>query len=185
MSAAGRKTFRKTAEEPTDSPFDGLFGDTAELRVLQEVVADPYSDYSHHDLMELTELSDPSVRKGIRVLLDHGIVSNVSPSARNPLYRPNSASRKLAALMFLTYAILDDKTGSDSMDTAVKDYCDQNQVYIDFLKLRGGKKGGRGAAEGARVYMPEGVAEKLGDVLQDVLKKASKECRVQRLRAAH
>lgn len=106
-----------------DLPFDGLFGDTAELRVLQEVVADPYSDYTQLELMELTGLSDPSVRKGIRALVRQGIVKDISKARRHPIYRAQPGSKKLVALTFLAYASLDDKAGSRSMEDAVRDYC--------------------------------------------------------------
>jgi hypothetical protein len=112
------------ANVSSDRPFDGLFGDTAELRVLQEIVADPYSDYTHRDLMELTDLSDPSVRRGIRALVDRGIVINVSSARKNPLYRANLESKRLTALTLLSYATLDERTGGSSMDDAVKHYCD-------------------------------------------------------------
>ncbi len=110
--------------EGMDMPFDGLFGDTAELRVLQEIVADPYSDYTPGDLMQLTGLSGPSVRRGIRVLVRHGLVEDVSRARRRPIYRTRNGSRKLVALTFVAYAVLDDRTGADSMDDAVRHYCD-------------------------------------------------------------
>ena len=138
MPSPGSKELPKSMEPALAKPFDGLFGDTAELRVLQEIVADPYSDYAHHDLMELTGLSDPSVRRGVRVLIDQGIIRNVSPARRNPLYRANLDSKKLTALTFLAYASLDERTGSRSMDGAVRHYCDCIPVSIEVLPLAEG-----------------------------------------------
>jgi len=106
-----------------DLPFDGLFGDTAELRVLQEIVADPYSDYTQCELMELTGLSDPSVRKGVRALVRQGILKDVSKARRHPIYRAEPGSKKLVALTFLAYASLDEKAGGSSMEDAVRGYC--------------------------------------------------------------
>lgn len=161
-----------------DSPFGGLFGDTAEIRVLQEIVADPFSDYTHHDLMELTELSDPSVRRGIRVMLDQGIVMNVSSDRRSPLYRPNRDSNKLNALVFLTYAIIDDRTGESSMDEAIRDYCEPRGSYVDLLGLSA-KNNGRQSVNGARVYLSQDATKSLSGVLRDILKKHRKESRLQ------
>lgn len=171
-------------EVALDKPFEGLFGDTAELRVLQEIVADPYSDYSHHDLMELTDLSDPSVRRGIRVLIDHGIIRNVSSVRRSPLYRANLDSKKLTALTFLSYASLDERTGSTSMDDAVRHYCGPRDAYVDFLEMPGVKKDGRMMVKGTRVYMSHVIAKRLGEVLQEVLKKASREGGLEKLRVS-
>lgn len=170
--------------ELSDSPFGGLFGDTAELRVLQEVVADPFSDYSHHDLMELTELSDPSVRRGLRVLLDRGVVVNISSDRRSPLYRPNRASKKLTALMFLAYSILDDETGENSMDMAVKDYCGPMAPFVDFLETAAAKKEGVKDVNGARVYLSEEVTRELRGVLREILKKGCKEGRLEKIAAS-
>ena len=138
MSSPGRKDLPKSIEVALDKPFDGLFGDTAELRVLQEIVADPYSDYTHRELMDLTGLSDPSVRRGVRVLIDHGIIRNISSARRNPMYRANLDSKKLTTLTFLSYASLDERTGSKSMDDAVRHYCDYIPLNIDVLPLAEG-----------------------------------------------
>jgi hypothetical protein len=138
MSSPGRKDLPKSIEAVLDKPFDGLFGDTAELRVLQEIVADPYSNYTHRELMDLTGLSDPSVRRGIRVLIDHGIIRNMSSARRSPLYRANLDSKKLTALTFLSYASLDERTGSLSMDDAVRRYCDYIPLNVEVLPLAEG-----------------------------------------------
>ena len=136
MSQSAREVeLPKAMTENLERPFGGLFGDTAELRVLQEIVADPYSDYSHQELMQLTGLSDPSVRKAVSVLLEHGIIDNISKVKRRPTYRPNHGSRKLTALTFLTYAALDDRAGTDSMDEAVRHYCSLLPATIKLKTL--------------------------------------------------
>jgi len=184
MSSPGRKELPKSIEVVLDKPFDGLLGDTAELRVLQEIVADPHSNYTHRELMDLTGLSDPSVRRGIRVLIDHGIIRNMSSARRSPLYRANLDSKKLTALTFLSYASLDDRSGSASMDDAVRHYCGRRDPYIDFLELPGVKTEGKMMVDGVRVYMSRATAKRLGEVLQEVLKKASRDGRPKKRRVS-
>ena len=184
MSSPARRALPRSMEAPLEKPFDGLLGDTAELRVLQEIVADPYTDYTHHDLMELTGLSDPSVRRGVKVLVDHGIIRNVSTARRNPLYRANLDSRKLTALTFLSYASLDERTGSKSMDDAIMHYCEPGSVYIDFLELQGVAKRNKSSANGVRVFVPDDASNRLREVLQDVLKKAGRKGRIEKLRVS-
>jgi hypothetical protein len=138
MSSPERTDLPKSMEAALDKPFDGLFGDTAELRVLREIVADPYSDYTHHDLIEFTGLSDPSVRRGLRVLIEHGIIRNISSARRNPLYRANLESKKLTALTFLSYASLDERTGSKAMDDAVRHYCSYIPLNVEVLPMAEG-----------------------------------------------
>ncbi len=177
MTSKGTKNLLRLGDGEADRPFDGLFGDTAELRVLQEIVADPYSDHSHRDLMELTELSDPSVRRAVRVLTTAGVIRNISTARRSPMYRANQDSRRLSALMFLTYAILDDKTGSETMDGAVAHYCDltcTRDSHIDFFETPSARGKGGKALKGMRVHMSEADAKKLSEVLQGLLRKADK-----------
>jgi len=121
--------------ESVEKPFGGLLGDTAELRVLEEIVADPYTDYTQGDLVELTGLSDPSVRKGIERLVEHGIVRNVSRVRRRPVYRADPDSRKLTALTFLAYASMDGRDGTRAMDDAVRHYCDRALPRVDVITV--------------------------------------------------
>lgn len=138
MTAKEETKLPKAMAVSLGKPFGGMFGDTAELRVLQEIVADPYSDYTQQDLVKLTELSDPSVRRGISVLLRHGIVRNISRTNRRPMYRPNTDSKKLTALTFLAYAVLDEVAGSDSMNEAVRHYCECEVSGAEQLLLADG-----------------------------------------------
>ncbi len=183
-SSPKRTRLPRPAGTTIHKPFEGLFGDTAELRVLQEVVADPYSDYSQHDMMELTGLSDPSVRRGFRVLVDHTIVRNISSARRNPLYRVNLESKKLLALTFLSYAALDERTGSNSMEDAVSDYCAQSDSHIDFLGIPEARKNGKPKVKGTRVYLSDVTERRLGEMLEEALKKASKDGRLERLKVS-
>jgi hypothetical protein len=70
--------------------------------------------------------------------MDHGIIRNISSARRSPLYRANLDSKKLTALTFLSYASLDERTGSTSMDDAVRHYCDYIPLNMDVLPLAEG-----------------------------------------------
>ena len=109
-------------EESIDAPFGGLFGNVSQQKVLQELVADPYSTYTPTDLTELTELTDPTVREAITALLGLGIVKNVSRRASRPLYQVNMDSKRMVALTFLAYATLDDRYGEEHMSDAIQYY---------------------------------------------------------------
>ena len=54
-------------------------------------------------------------------------------------------------------------------------------VCIDFLEMPGVKKDGRMVVNGTRVYMSHVVAKRLGEVLQEVLKKASRDGGLEKL----
>lgn len=114
-------------ESSIDVPFGGLFGNVSQQKVLQELVADPYSTYTPTDLTELTGLTEPTVREAITTLIGLGIAKNVSRRASRPLYQVNMESKRLAALTFLTYATLDDRYGEGHMLDAIQYYMETVQ----------------------------------------------------------
>lgn len=172
----------KDWERNSDLPFSGLFGDTAQLRVLQEIVADPHSDYRPKDLRELTGLSEPSVGKAVSALVAVGILKNISNDRRRPIYRANTSSRKLMALTFLAYAMIDDRDGTEAMDHAIRHYCGPSleslegarisptDMFIEFMTATGGKPGRGKASAGARVYMSQRAAQKFADAMARALR---------------
>lgn len=105
-----------------DAPYDGLFGNTVLAHVIEEFVASPSVVYRPKDLEELTEKSEPSIRSALSTLLRLGLIEKVSLDSQSPLYRVRVEAKKFVALSFLAYAMLDDRDGSDCMDTAVHDY---------------------------------------------------------------
>ena len=111
-----------TAEELTDVPYEGLFGDTVLARVVEEIIADPHSGYRPKDLEELIDASAPSVRDALVTLTRLGLIN--APAGKHPVYTVNKKSKKFVALTLLAYASLDDRERSECMDAAIKDYYD-------------------------------------------------------------
>lgn len=103
-------------------PFGGLFGNGVLPRVLQQLVADPESDYHPNELAELTGSSGPAVRAALRTLRGIDFIANVGTSERRPIYRVAPDSRRLRALTFLAYAWSDDRDRTRAMDEAVSAY---------------------------------------------------------------
>lgn len=105
-------------------PYDGLFGDSNLVSVLEQVIADPYVEYHPIDLARLTKETPPTVRKSLKILTSLGLLIKDKTDIRHPVYMVNTDSKRYLALTFLAYAILDDKLGTDTMDRAIADYCD-------------------------------------------------------------
>jgi hypothetical protein len=55
-------------------------------------------------------------------------------------------------------------------------------VYIDFLEMPGVRKDGKVAVDGTRIYMSHVAAQRLGDVLQGILKKVVREGGIEKLK---
>ena len=124
----------KVSEDASDAPYGGLFGTTVLADVVEEFVASPSVVYRPKDLEELTERSEPSIRSALSTLLRLNLIENVSSENQPPRYRVRVESKKFVALSFLAYAMLDDRDGSDCMDTAVHDYY-SNYVREKFEPL--------------------------------------------------
>lgn len=105
-------------------PYDGLFGDSNLISVLEEVIADPYIEYRPIDLVILTQETPPTVRKSLKILSSVGLLKKDSTDRRHPRYRVDTDSKRFLALNLLAYAVLDDKLGTDTVDKFIANYCD-------------------------------------------------------------
>ena len=108
----------------TRLPYDGLFGDSNLIRVLRQVIADPFTEYRPIDLEKLTNNCAPTVRDSLKTLTSLGLLIKDESDHQHPVYRVNTESKRYLALTFLAYAVLDDKKGTDCMDDVIADYCD-------------------------------------------------------------
>ena len=106
-----------------NKPYGGLFGDAVVVHVIQAVVADPTREYRPKDLEEFTGASNNSVKNALNTLVGLKLLIKDSRDSRRPVYRVNLMSRKLIALTFLAFAVLDDREDTDCMDDAIVEYC--------------------------------------------------------------
>lgn len=105
-----------------DKPYGGLFGDNAQIKIIEEIVADHNRNYRPRYFEEMTGASAPSVRKALNNLTSLGLLEKDSSDNQHPVYRANLKSKKLIALTFLSLASIDDRDGTECMDFAVFDY---------------------------------------------------------------
>lgn len=110
-------------EKYVEVPYGGLFGKSTLVDVLEEIIADPYRNYRPKDLEEIINASSPSIRKSLLTLTSIGILGKDVGNQKHPVYRANIDSKRLMALTFLSYAMLDDRDGTTCMDEAIIDYC--------------------------------------------------------------
>ncbi len=105
-----------------DKPYGGLFGDNAKIKIIEEVVADPYRSYRPRYFEEMTGASAPSIRKALNTLTSLGLIDKDTSDIQHPIYRANLKSKKLVALTFLSLASIDDRDGTECMDFAILNY---------------------------------------------------------------
>ncbi len=121
--------FSEEIIEHIDEPFDGLFGNNVQTRVVEELAADPHNIFRPKDLEELTDASTPSIRKALNNLIELNLVKKEKEDSQHPLYKVNLDSNKLIALTFLSLALIDDKEDSDCMDQAIREYCIKEDLF--------------------------------------------------------
>ncbi|VVB62649.1 Uncharacterised protein [uncultured archaeon] len=111
-------------------PFGGLFGNTVLLRVIREVIADPYREFRPKKLQILTSSSSPRIKTALDSLVSVGFMKNISVDAQRPVYKANLESKRLTALTLLAYAVTDDRDGTNCMDDEIRYYC--NETFDEY-----------------------------------------------------
>jgi hypothetical protein len=122
-------------EKYIKAPYGGLFGNSVIVDLLEEITADPYRNYRPKDLEKFINASSPSIRKCLSSLTAIGILEKDTGNQKHPLYRANINSKRLMALTFLSYAILDDRDGTACMDESIIDYCHRYRLIDRIMPL--------------------------------------------------
>jgi hypothetical protein len=117
------------------APYGGLFGNSVMVNLVEEITADPYRNYRPKDLEKIINASAPSIRSSLSTLTLVGILEKDTGNQKHPLYRANVNSKRLMALTFLSYAILDDRDGTACMDEAIIDYCHRYGLIDRIMPL--------------------------------------------------
>jgi len=117
-------------ERYIEKSYGGLFGNSVITKVLEEIVSDPYRNYHPKDLEEIVNASALSIRNSLSSLTSIGILKKDTDNQKHLVYRANTNSKRLIALTFLSYAILDDRDGTTCMDEAIIDYCYKYRILV-------------------------------------------------------
>lgn len=114
----------KSKRTAYDAPYSGLFGDTNQIRVIRQIVADPFGSYKPKELEALIEASAPSVRGVLKNLTCIGLLIKDVRDRQHPVYRVDVDSPIYLALNFLAFAIPDHKNSTHYMNDVIADYYD-------------------------------------------------------------
>jgi len=89
------------------SPFEGLLGNTCELRVLEHLLATPRLDFNITELQRLSGVSRTSVDRVTKKFLDWGIVRIVDTRGNMNFYSLNGDSRIVESVYDFNDSILE------------------------------------------------------------------------------
>lgn len=74
------------------SVFEGLFGNTSNLRAIAYLLSFPNAIFNEKDLMEEVNVSKPAMTKVIRKLAEFELIAKVEQKGNDTYYRVNRAS---------------------------------------------------------------------------------------------
>lgn len=118
-----------------DKPYGGLFGSAVIVKVVEELIADPESEYRIRDLTELLNASPNSIKSALVNLEALNLVTRKNRDPQRPVYIVNNSSRTFTALNHLTLALDDDRDGTEFMNEEILNYCDmlKKQSGTEFV----------------------------------------------------
>lgn len=73
----------------TEKPFQGVFGNTVELRLLEHLLSLPRVDFTVTELNRISEVSRPMVDKTVKKFLDWKIIRRAGKRGNMPIYALN------------------------------------------------------------------------------------------------
>lgn len=120
-SAAGSPALPETLAPYLDAHFGGLFGTSPPARVIEALIADPHAVFCQDDIEDLAEVSKPAAREALRTLMRLRLVLTGQDACGETVYTVDRTSRLFVALALLAYGIVDDREGTDTMATAIRD----------------------------------------------------------------
>ncbi len=110
----------KELERYIDMPYGGLFGNNIQIKIIEEIVADPYRSYQPKDFEEMTGAT--SIKKAFNNIIKLGLIKKEKTEDGEVVYKPNLGSKIITALTLLSYALIDDRDGTNIMDKTIEDY---------------------------------------------------------------
>ena len=112
----------KELEKYLNLPYGGLFGNNIQIKIIEEIVADPYHDYQPKDFEGMIGATAQSIKKALNNLSKLGLIKKEKSEDGSIIYKPNTQSKTIVALTLLSYASIDDRDGTNIMDKSIEDY---------------------------------------------------------------
>lgn len=80
-------------------PFEGVLGNTVQLRLLQHLMSTPRLDFNITELQRVTGVSRPSVDKVVKMFLQWGVVRETGKRGNMTFYTINEESHLVRSMM--------------------------------------------------------------------------------------
>jgi predicted DNA-binding transcriptional regulator len=91
----------------SDRPFEGILGNTVELRLFEYLISLPKRDFNITELTKVSGVSRTSVHRTIKEFLAWGIAKEVSQRGNMTFYALNEDSQIVKALSMFNHSLLE------------------------------------------------------------------------------
>ena len=88
-------------------PFEGVLGNTVQLRLLQHLMSTPRLDFNITELQRVTGVSRPSVDKVVKMFLHWGVVRETGKRGNMTFYTINEGSHLVRSMMLFNNGLME------------------------------------------------------------------------------
>ncbi len=146
-------------------PFEGIFGDTPEARLIEHFLAMPDFTFSVNQLLEQVRVSRPTLMRKLRLFVEWGIVREVR-TVRPMVFQLNGDSDIVRAILLFNYTLIDRIVpGEDLFETVGrKMFPPDTPIELENLPGRDG-----GTLPSMRIVLDRGSARRFAEALEDLI----------------
>ena len=150
-------------------PFEGLFGDTPETRLLEHFLSMPRATFTVKELLERVGISRPTLMDKLARFVELEVLTEVR-SVRPMVFQLNSGSDLVRAVDIVNFALIDQLVpGHGYFEAGVQRAMPAEQaIELRHLPGRDGE-----ARPTVRIVLDRGTARTLNELLEDAARKGS------------
>lgn len=148
-------------------PFEGLFGDTPEARLLEHFISMPRATFTVKELLEHVDISRPTLMDKLARFVELEVITEVR-TTRPMVFQLNSGSDLVRAVNLLNFALIDQLVpGHGYFEAGVRRALPADQaIELHNLPRRDGRE-----RPTVRIVLDKGTARTLNEILEDAARK--------------
>lgn len=153
----------------SERPFEGLFGDNPEVRLLEHFLSMPRAIFTVKELLEHVDISRPTLMEKLARFVELEVISEVR-SVRPMVFQLNPESDLVRAVNIVNFALIDQIVpGHGYFETGIRKALPREQtIELDNLPTRDGK-----LRPTVRFVLDQTAARTLNEILEDAAKNSS------------
>ena len=115
--------FNGPEDQVSSIPFQGVFETKTQREILEEMLSDPFRNYTPTEISDLLGKKFRTLREAFTKLEQLQLIIKDNSDRQRPKYRINNNSYRIIALSLFLLAQNDDRYHTDSFRKAMRTYC--------------------------------------------------------------